>query len=307
METSSFSRANLAAEITRAASKQTYYTIRFLVDPDRIEDAYRSYAYFRWVDDWLDRGDRPRVERLNFVQRQKLLIDSCYYGEKVAALAPEEQLLVDLIHNNPQRGSGLEAYIRNMMAVMAFDAERRGRLSSQQELCNYTFWLAAAVTENLHYFIGHGCDAPQDETRYLAVTGAHITHMLRDALDDVGEGYYNIPKELLAAHGSDPRNTSSPAYQAWVKNSVSQARACFKAGRDYLSRVENMRCRIAGYSYIHRFEIVLKYIERENFSLRSQYPERKSARSTLQMLGWATWMALRYQRPLPVPSAITVR
>ena len=44
----------IAASITKAASKQTYYTIRFLADRERVADAYRAYAYFRWVDDRLD-------------------------------------------------------------------------------------------------------------------------------------------------------------------------------------------------------------------------------------------------------------
>jgi len=44
----------LAPSLTRAASKQTYYTVRFLVDRERVADAYRAYAYFRWVDDTLD-------------------------------------------------------------------------------------------------------------------------------------------------------------------------------------------------------------------------------------------------------------
>jgi len=46
----------LAPCITKAASKQAYYTIRFLVDHERVTDAYRAYAYFRWVDDILDGG-----------------------------------------------------------------------------------------------------------------------------------------------------------------------------------------------------------------------------------------------------------
>jgi hypothetical protein len=45
---------NLASSITKAGSYQTYYTIRFLVDRERVDDAYRAYAYFRWVDDVLD-------------------------------------------------------------------------------------------------------------------------------------------------------------------------------------------------------------------------------------------------------------
>ena len=41
------SRDTLAESITWAASKQTYLTIRYLVDRDRVADAYRTYAYFR--------------------------------------------------------------------------------------------------------------------------------------------------------------------------------------------------------------------------------------------------------------------
>ena len=44
----------LASELTKAASKQTYYTIRLLADRERMQDAFRAYAYFRWVDDLLD-------------------------------------------------------------------------------------------------------------------------------------------------------------------------------------------------------------------------------------------------------------
>ena len=44
----------LAAAITKAASKQTYYTICLFVDREHVDDAYRAYGYFRWVDDVLD-------------------------------------------------------------------------------------------------------------------------------------------------------------------------------------------------------------------------------------------------------------
>lgn len=309
MEPSPTSSARLAAEITRAASLQTYHTIRLLVDRNRVDDAFRAYAYFRWVDDWLDQGDRPLPERLDFVRRQQALMESCYRGEQpvLAGLTPEELLLFDLIGRNRQQGSGLEAYLRNMMALMAFDAGRRGRLISQRELNDYTHWLAVAVTEALHYFIGHGCASPQGDIRYLAVTGAHITHMLRDALEDVDAGYYNIPSELLVASGGAPQAVKSQAYREWVSHSVQQARACFAAGREYLSQVANLRCRIAGYAYIHRFEIVLRAIEREEFMLREQYLERKSLRSMLEMLSWAVWMALKYRRSALAPAAVTPR
>ena len=54
MKPNLFTSQSLAARITQNASKQTYYTIRLLVDRDLVPDAYRAYAYFRWVDDVLD-------------------------------------------------------------------------------------------------------------------------------------------------------------------------------------------------------------------------------------------------------------
>jgi phytoene/squalene synthetase len=278
MESLLISDPTLAATITRTASKQTYYTIRFLVDTCLVEDAYRAYAYFRWVDDWLDQEPRPRMERLAFVKRQQALMEGCVHTDPPADLTPEECLLVDLIQRDTEKNSGLQAYIRNMMAVMAFDADRRGRLISQRELNEYTHWLAVAVTEALHYFIGHNCASPHGEIRYMAVSGAHITHMLRDALEDAKAGYYNIPSEVIAAKGIAPWDVESDAYRDWVRARVRKARTCFRIGRDYLAQVENLRCRIAGYAYIHRFETVLDAIERAGCLLQARYPERKGSR-----------------------------
>ncbi len=301
------SDSQLGAAITRAASKQTYYTIRFLVDQNLVDDAYRAYAYFRWVDDSLDQGTLPRAERLAFVERQQALIDGCARGVPPSDRTRQEDLLADLVRRHPEKNSGLQAYIRNLMAVMSFDAERRGGLISQRELDAYTHWLAVAVTEALHYFIGHASASPQDKTRYLAVTGAHITHMLRDALDDAKAGYYNIPREIVQANGMAPWDVESKAYRSWVKERVHKARTCFRIGREYLNRVESLRCRIAGYAYIHRFEVVLGSIEREDCLLRNEYPERKGRGRSVEMLAWALWMAIKYRRPAYGSSDLALR
>jgi phytoene/squalene synthetase len=300
MEDHLISDRALAATITRAASKQTYYTIRLLVDTGLVEDAYRAYAYFRWVDDWLDQEPRPRPERLAFVKRQQALVDARAHKNPLADLTPEECLLVDLIQRDTEKNSGLHAYIRNLMAVMAFDADRRGRLISQCELNDYTHWLAVAVTEALHYFIGHNCASPHGEIRYMAVSGAHITHMLRDTLEDAKAGYYNIPREVIAANGIAPWDVASDAYRDWVNERVCAARACISIGRDYLAHVENLRCRIAGYAYIHRFEAVLDEIEHADYKLQARYPKRTDR--GMGLVGWALWMALTNHRRTHVAS-----
>ena len=293
----------LAASITKAASKQTYYTIRFLADPERVGDAYRAYAYFRWVDDTLDgvsslSGDLGEIEtheRLNFLERQKSLLEKCYQGKPIPGLCAEENMLIELVRHDSKKNSGLQSYLRNMMQVMEFDARRRGRLISHSELDEYTRWLATAVTEAMHYFIGHNSYSPRDETRYLAVTAAHITHMLRDTYDDVQAGYYNVPREVLEANHIQPSDIHSKAYRAWVQARVQLARHYFKAGRAYLARVQEPRCRLAGMAYAARFEWLLDTIEQENFSLRPAYTERKSLGAGFQM-GVSTLFSLVHLR-----------
>ena len=265
----------LAPSITKAASKQTYFTIRFLADRDRVADAYRAYAYFRWVDDTLDTGAGSGFARSAFINRQTSLLENCYHGESVCDATIEEQMLIELVRSDTEKDSGLQSYLRNMMAVMAFDAERRGRVISQSELNDYTRWLSSAVTEAMHYFIGHCCYSPQNEARYLAVTAAHITHMLRDTFDDIQAGYFNIPREVLDANHITPQDIQSDAYRSWVRSRVRLARTYFNTGREYLNQVENPRCRLAGLAYTARFECVLDLIERDGYLLRPAYPERK--------------------------------
>jgi phytoene/squalene synthetase len=284
---------DVSASITWQASKQTYFTIRFLVDKDRVRDAYQAYAYFRWLDDRLDQVALNRPARIVLVERQQALIDRCYRGDQPRHLSDEEALLVELIRSDTEQASGLQIYIRQMMAVMTFDVQRRGQLVTTAALDQYTRWLATAVTEAMHYFIGHDSRSPQGEARYLAVTAAHITHMLRDTLEDAEAGYFNIPREIVEAHGIDPRDVSSAPYRAWVKSRVHLARRLFATGREYFRQVENPRCRLAGYAYMARFAGVLDAIEREDYQLRAAYPERKSVASGIKMGWFALSQALR--------------
>jgi phytoene/squalene synthetase len=274
---------NLAANITRSNSKQSYYIIRFLVDRIRVPQAYRAYGYFRWVDDCLDMEFGNRSERIAFVKRQRAIMDRCYRGERPTDVTIEENMFVNLIQRDLEKNSGLQSYIRNMMAVMVFDARRRGSLITEEELTNYSHSLATAVTDALHYFIGHDCFSPQIETRHYAATAAHITHMLRDTYEDLESGYFNVPREFLENHRISPWDVPSQTYREWVKRRVDLARAYFAAGREYLSRVEHFRCRIAGYTYIGRFEPVLDAIESEDYHLRPEYPECKSLGAGLKM------------------------
>jgi phytoene/squalene synthetase len=111
--------------------------------------------------------------------------------------------------------------------------------------------------------------------------------MLRDTYDDVQAGYFNIPREVLDANHISPFDVQSDAYRLWVKSRVQLAKNYFAAGRNYLSRVQNPRCRLAGFAYTARFEWLLDTFERESYLLRPQYEERKRLGTGLRMMASA--------------------
>jgi len=276
---------DLPAAMTKAASKQTYYTIRFLMDRDRVQDAYRAYAYFRWVDDRLDTNLCTQDEKRAFITRQQTLLEICYQRKSVDPLNTEEQMLVDLVANDKEMDSGLQFYLRNMMDVLSFDVERCGREISRAELSQYSLALSKAVTEYMFYFIGHKDPPPCSATRYQAVYGAHVVHMLRDMLDDIALGYFNIPGEIIEADHILLDDVNSYPFRLWVMERAKLAQRKFEAGRKYISQVKNLRCRLAGFAYLARFEWMLRAIERDQYCLRSEYAERKSLRAGI----WMAW------------------
>jgi phytoene/squalene synthetase len=286
--------AILAQSITRAGSKQTFYTARLMVDRDLVNDIFRAYAYFRWADDIVDISSQSNEERISFIQRQKELIDSLYEDVRFDALTPEEEIAADLIRNDREQNSGLQSFIRNMLAIIEFDAHRKGRLISQQELTWYSDILGKSVTDGLQYFIGNGHPYPIAENRYLAAIGAHITHLLRDMLPDTLAGFVNIPREYLEAHDISPEDVDSPPFRAWVRQRVEQARQYFREGKQYLDELEVLRCKIAGYWYCARFEGVLDAIERDDYVLRAEYNQRRQLSTWLGIAWLAFAITLRH-------------
>jgi phytoene/squalene synthetase len=286
--------ALLAHRITWEGSKQSYLTARLLVDRDLVNDCLRGYAYFRWADDMIDLTLNTSADRSQFILRQKMLIERLYCGERPADLCPQEQMLADLIAHDRGPDGGLRTFIDNFMKVIEFDAQRKGRLVSAQELNLYTAWLAEAVMDGIQYFIGNGHPYPRTPERTLAVTGAHLVHMLRDMPEDLPAGYVNIPAEDLREYGISPDDVESKAFRRWVQVQVEKARACFRSGRRYCDSLDVLRCKLAGAWYCARFEWYLDAIPRDGYRIRSSYPGRKGMKVWLEMAGLGLTVTLRH-------------
>ena len=281
------SSAKQAREITWSGSKQTYFVARILVDKDLVDDFYRAYAYFRWADNIVDGSSLSNEERISFIKRQKRLIDSFYSKNFPDDLVPEEKILADLIARDKSENSGLHSFIYKMFAVISFDALRKGKLVSQEELLNYIDTLGTSVTDGLQYFIGNAHPYPNTENRYLAAKAAHITHLLRDLSEDIADGFFNIPNEYVLENEFGLDDLNSPWVRSWVRDQVEQARNYFSEGKRYLDSLEVFRCKLAGYWYCVRFEIILDAIERDGYNIQTTYNERQKIFFRIRLFGVA--------------------
>jgi phytoene/squalene synthetase len=286
--------ALLARSITRSSSKQSFYTACLLVDRDLVDDCCRAYGYFRWADDVIDLNSLPREKRVAFIERQKDLVERLYRGELPTDLCSEEEILADLIRHDRGENSGLQSFIRNFMAILEFDAHRKGQLINQQELTWYSDCLGRAVTDAIQYFVSNGYPYPNDPNRYLAATAAHITHMLRDLRSDLDEGYINIPREYLEEQDLDLKEVENPTMRSWVKAQAEMARQYFREGKRYLDQLDVLRCKIAGYWYCLRFECDLAAIEKDGYILRANYNERRKPSTQLKLIKLATTLTMQH-------------
>lgn len=299
--------AALARKITWSSSKQSYITARLLADRDLVDDCMRAYAYFRWADDMIDVSSRSSDERIAFITREKTLIETLYQGIRPLDLCPEEEILADLVAHDRSPDSGLRSFIYNFMAVIEFDAIRKGRLVTRSEMSVYTAWLATAVMDGIQYFIGNGYPYPKTMDRNLAVIGAHLVHILRDTREDVPAGYVNIPIEDIEARGISTDNLESEGYRSWVQEQVDRAKACLQDGKGYIKRLEVLRCKLAGALYCARFEWFLDAIQRDGYLLRNSYPERKNPATWWKMIRLGIAITLNHcagklQRNFPFPA-----
>jgi phytoene/squalene synthetase len=286
--------AQLAHSITRKSSKQSYYTACFLADKTLADDCLKAYAYFRWADDVVDEFSSSQSERMAFVARQKQLITDLYGMRLVDGLSPEEAMIADLIQNDKRENSGLKSFIHNFFAIIEFDALRKGRTISEEELKWYASRLGTAVTDAIQHFVCNEHAYPDGENRYLAATAAHITHMLRDMRSDISEGYINIPTEYIDDHDLNLEDVGNPVFRAWVRNRVELARVYFSKGKQYLDQLSVLRCKIAGYWYCARFETILDIIERDDYVLRADYGQRRSFINWLKIAGVAVSVTIRH-------------
>jgi phytoene/squalene synthetase len=124
---------------------------------------------------------------------------------------------------------------------------------------------------------------------------------------DDADGFINIPREYLEEKSINHEDINDPAYKDWVRKRVELARELFVEGKRYLDELDVLRCKIVGYWYCARFEVVLDTIERDEYNLRKEYHERRRISTWLKIIWLAVSLSLRhyFHRNKPKSSVTT--
>ena len=138
---------------------------------------------------------------------------------------------------------------------------------ASKELAQYSYWLGRSYTKVLQACIAYPYEYPDHEYRYYAGVGAHITHIMRDLYEDLALGYINISEEDISRYSIDIRCPTGASLRGWTLKTVKTARKYLNWGKLYLSTVPIVRCRVMGYLYCSRYEMVLDAIEDVDFDL----------------------------------------
>ncbi len=284
----------LAQTITKKSSIQTYYTIKLLFDKPLVNDGYKAYAYFRWIDDQVDvfiKGDQVRHE---FIQRQRNIIEATYNQIAISDLTPEEEMIVELIKTEPSRDSRLASYILNLFNIIEFDVYRKGKLITEKELDWYSESLGKSVTDCIAHFIDHDKTYPNTANKYDAATASHVIHMLRDYQEDLADGFMNIPKEYLDENKIQPTDIKNQVLKEWVKMRIEEAKQKFISGREYINQIPSLRSKIAATLYCVRFEWLMTEYEKNNYNLDTKLSHRNNLVSYLRMIYYFATTTFRH-------------
>ena len=251
-----------------------------------------AYAYFRWVDDIVDSEDASIDQKTTLLDRQRAWIAELYENPEslrvISSLTAEEQLLFFVIQHDLAGGKqALRLSISDMLRSIEMDATRRGRVVSSEVLTQIQMHRTRAFADFVSTLLHQRTLVGAENRLLVFALACDEAHKLRDLIQDVTFGYFNISFEELREYEIDLNDLNCPGLREYVKDKVSSTRASFTRARRDLRHV-SATLRAACLIYGLRHLMLLKAIENDAYYLRFSYVlgVRHFIRSTLREMMW---------------------
>jgi len=193
--------AELCSSLTRRSRSNFYYAFLFLPRAQR-EAIYTVYAFCRIVDDLVDLGGIPEVQRRE-LERWRRELARCFEG---APEDPVAERLADVVRRFPIPRSALEAILDGV--EMDLD---RSRYETFEDLYLYCYRVAGAVGLCCIEIFGYTDPRCREYAVNLGIA-LQLTNILRDVQVDAERGRIYLPQEDLRRFGVSPEDLKAGRY-----------------------------------------------------------------------------------------------
>lgn len=207
--------------LTRKSRSNFYYAFLFLPRRQR-EAMYAVYAFCRIVDDVVDLGRDPEVQRKELAHWRRE-VARCFEGTPDEPVA---ERLSQAVRAYPIPRAALEEIINGV--EMDLD---RSAYETFEELYPYCYRVAGAVGLCCIEIFGYGDPRARDYAVNLGVA-LQLTNILRDLQPDAQRGRVYLPREDLRRFGVSAEDLRlgrySPAFSALMEFEGRRARTFYR-------------------------------------------------------------------------------
>ncbi len=193
--------AELCSSLTRKSRSNFYYAFLFLPRAQR-EAIYAVYAFCRIVDDVVDLGKIPEVQRRELEQWRRELA-RCFEG---VPEDPVAQRLAEVIRRFPIPRSALEAIVDGVEMDL-----KHSRYETFDDLYPYCYRVAGAVGLCCIEIFGYSDPRCREYAVNLGVA-LQLTNILRDVEADAERGRIYLPQEDLRRFGVSAEELKAGRY-----------------------------------------------------------------------------------------------
>jgi len=225
---------DFCSTLTKVSRSNFYYAFLFLPKAQR-EAMYAVYAFCRSVDDAVDMGEEPALQRRE-LDRWRQEVVRCYEG---VPRDPVAERLAQAVRTFPIPRAALEEII----AGVQMDLERSS-YETFEELSLYCYRVAGAVGLCCIEIFGHTDPRARDYAINLG-TALQLTNILRDLGADAQRGRVYLPQEDLRRFGVSGEDLKagrySPEFVALMRFETARAREFYARARAALPRKDERR------------------------------------------------------------------
>lgn len=263
-----------AEKVTQENRPETLFFLRYLWNREEVSIFTLIYAYFRWLDDYVDLSPIHRKDKIRFVDQQWAFWRKQYrykYNTEVSS-SIYSSILRWIVIYDLERHCVLHKQINRLFNAIMYDAKRQYNLEPEDALIRYSFDIGGAYTTILRILSKadaiSGYEAKSTENAGFA---SHQIHILRDFWSDIKLGFFNISKQDVDSYRFSLDQTCDSEIRPWVCKVVDRAQNAFDTGISAINSIHSLKCKFLLLFSLSPYLSIMESIIKNNYDLRCRY------------------------------------